>query len=188
MVVDMFAVNRAAALQRARVIASALGRRVPLCLRQDSEGGSALVEFALVVPIFLIVVFGMCSFGILCNQYLELTEAVNVGAEQLSIARGNTTDPCNLVYTQVKQVSPALNSANMTFSITITSLTGTTPVANNFSTTTCTGGAADLTQGEPVTVNVQYPCTVLSMSFGPLYQFNPLPSCKLTAQITEITQ
>jgi Flp pilus assembly protein TadG len=50
--------------------------------------GQALVEFALVIPIFLLLVFGMMDFGIVLNQYLVVTEAAREGVR--SAALGNS--------------------------------------------------------------------------------------------------
>jgi hypothetical protein len=52
------------------------GRR--RCLR--GEHGQVLVEAALGLPILLILLFAIVSFGITWNHYLTLTDAVRVGA------------------------------------------------------------------------------------------------------------
>jgi Flp pilus assembly protein TadG len=196
MVKDKFTVNRTAAKREACTAASAkVGRTVERLLHSGGERGAALVEFALVVPLMMAVVFGMCSFGLLFNRYLELTEAVNVGAEQLAIARGNSLDPCNLVYSYVKQVSPLLNSTTMQFQFELnttwypsstTFYTGSATTCSSASTSS--GAPSNLIQGDPVTVIVQYPCSVLAFKFGSLVNFNPVPTCNLQAQITEISQ
>lgn len=52
-------------------------------MRRDlrrSEGGAALVEFALVVPILLLVVFGIINFGFVFGQKLSLNQSVREGA------------------------------------------------------------------------------------------------------------
>jgi Flp pilus assembly protein TadG len=195
MVEKMFAASRTAASQKICVPVSARGRRGPARLRAAGERGAALVEFALVAPLMLALVFAMCSFGFLFNRYLELTEAVNIGGEQLAIARGNSLDPCNLVYTYVKGVSPYLDSTKLKFQFQLN--TTWYPSSSTFytgSATTCssastsTGAPSNLIQGDPVTVVVQYPCSVLSFKFGSLVNFNPVPVCNLQAQITEISQ
>jgi len=195
MVEEVLAINRTVASQGVRVPALARGRRGPARIPKAGERGAALVEFALVAPLMLTLVFAMCSFGFLFNRYLELTEAVNVGAEQLAVARGNTLDPCNLVYTYVKQVSPYLNSAQMKFQFELnttwypsstTFYTGSASTCSSGSTST--GAPANLIQGDPLTVIVQYPCSVFSFNFGALVKFNPIPACNLQAQITEISQ
>lgn len=46
----------------------------------DSEQGAALVEFALLFPVFMMLILGMFSGGIAYNQKLELTHATREGA------------------------------------------------------------------------------------------------------------
>jgi len=190
----MFLGYREAAARDACVSASARGRRLPPRQRTDGERGAALVEFALVVPIMMILVFAMASFGFLLNQDLALTEATNIGGKQLSIAPSYTTDPCASVSSAVLAASPYLKSSNTAFSFTFN---GGTPLTFAAGTSpTCASEAtvlAAVTTGTvyPMTLKVTYTCAgVISFSFGSLYKFNPLPasSCSLSSQITEILQ
>jgi Flp pilus assembly protein TadG len=48
--------------------------------RWRSESGSQLVEFALVLPMLLLVVLGIAEFGILFQRYEVLTNAAREGA------------------------------------------------------------------------------------------------------------
>jgi hypothetical protein len=138
----------------------------------------------------MIFVLGMTSFGIIFNQYLQLTEAVNVGGEQLALARGNDSDPCATVATAVQQVAGYLKTSNMTFTFT---LNGTQYSFTKGGTPTCTGGATVLTSagaGAPVILQVSYSCSgITAFTFG-IVKFNPLPSssCNLVSSITEMSQ
>lgn len=49
-------------------------------VRTDRTGQS-LVEFALVAPVMLLLVFGMLQFGLVLNAQLSLTEGVRQAAE-----------------------------------------------------------------------------------------------------------
>lgn len=49
------------------------------CQASD-EGGAAIVEFALVTPLLLVLVFGMLSGGLSYNRKLALTNAVREGS------------------------------------------------------------------------------------------------------------
>ena len=64
------------------------------------EDGQALVEFALVLPILLMVATGITSFGLVFYHYITIEDAVRSGARTLSLGRGNTApspnDPCTL--------------------------------------------------------------------------------------------
>jgi TadE-like protein len=53
------------------------GRRRPL-LRQDS--GAALAEFALVIPVLLVLMLGMLDFGKAFNYWIDETHLANEGA------------------------------------------------------------------------------------------------------------
>src|SRR5208337_38025 len=126
-------------------------------LSAGSEKGQALVEFALVLPVLLLVVTGITTFGIALNNYLQLTEAVGIGGQALSVSRGNTTDPCNTVSSAVEGAS----------SLSSTSYSG----ASCSSTSTTTGAAGNLTQGQAAVVTVTYPCSLA------VYNFNIAPTC-----------
>ena len=49
-----------------------------------------MVEFALVVPILCVVLFGILQFGALYNDYVTLTDATRVGARKAATARHET--------------------------------------------------------------------------------------------------
>lgn len=138
--------------------------------------GQSMVEFALTLPIMLLIVTGICTFGIAMNNYLLLTDATNAGARQLSILRGQASDPCATVVSTVKGAAPLLVANNLTFTFTID---GTTYNGN-----TCTAGATGLnnSQGDPTTLKVTYPCTIK------VYGANLVPGCMLTAQTAELVQ
>jgi Flp pilus assembly protein TadG len=52
--------------------------------------GQALVEFALVIPIFLLLVLGMMDVGIVLNQYLVVTEAAREGVRSAALGSSDT--------------------------------------------------------------------------------------------------
>lgn len=85
------------------------------------QAGTAAVEFALVAPALLLLVLGMCQFGITLNQYLTLTNAVRSGARQLSISRGSATPRTDTV-NQIYNSAPNLTQASLTIT---TSVNGT---------------------------------------------------------------
>ena len=66
------------------------------CVRERAgERGQSLFEFALVLPILMLILLGMIMFGIALNNFLELTNGATAGAQALSISRGQTVDPCS---------------------------------------------------------------------------------------------
>lgn len=52
-----------------------------------SERGQTMVEFALVLPVLCLLLFGVIQFGIVFNNYITLTDAVRAGARKAAVAR-----------------------------------------------------------------------------------------------------
>jgi Flp pilus assembly protein TadG len=55
--------------------------------RKSREQGQTMAEFALVLPVLAILLFGVIQFGIVFNNYLAVTDAVRAGARQAAVAR-----------------------------------------------------------------------------------------------------
>jgi Flp pilus assembly protein TadG len=139
----------------------------------SSERGGSFIEFTLVIPVLLLAMTGMVSFGIALHNDLILTNAVNTGTQLLAISRGQTSDPCATAYTAISGAAPSL-AAGLSLTFVINGATYT-------STNTCTAAAANMVQGASAQVTATYPCNlaVFGMSF---------PSCALKAQIAEFIQ
>ncbi len=143
-------------------------------------GGQSLLEFALAMPIVLLVVTGITSFGIAFNNYMILTEAAAVAARQLTVSRGQTNDPCKTFSSAVYAASPTLTQSKMTFSIT---LNGTTYSGTSCSGTATTGAPSNMVLGTNAVMTVTYP---LDLS---LYKLKLAPTGSvLTAKTTELMQ
>lgn len=151
----------------ARVKARTIARRTRACMRPGEEG-AALVEFALVVPMMLVVITGMFSVVIALINYQQLGNATNGAAQVLITARGILTDPCASVESAVTSTLPTWSPTKFTYTVTLTNSAGT---ATTYGPTTgssfsCTAGAAVLTSGtgasgEPASVTVSYAYTWL---------------------------
>ena len=182
MVVAMFGKKRALVRKTPGTVKLPAGRLWSAAVCVGGEQGGAMIEFALTLPILMLMVTGFVSFGTLLQQDMQLTDAVNVAAKELAIERAQTTDPCNLVFNAVTAAAPYLSLTSADFSYTFN---GNAQSGSSCpSSSTSTGAAAELVQGEPVTVTVKYPCT-LSTYFGVLA---PSGSCFIQAQITEMVQ
>ncbi len=59
--------------------------------KRRSDDGASAVEFALVLPILLVLVFGIISFGTLFAQQLALNNGVRQGA-RLAVVEGSTAN------------------------------------------------------------------------------------------------
>jgi Flp pilus assembly protein TadG len=55
--------------------------------RPVSEGGQALVEFVLGLPMLLMVLLVIVQFGMVMNDYVEVSQAARSGARKASVSR-----------------------------------------------------------------------------------------------------
>ncbi len=60
--------------------------------RRGDERGAALVEFALALPLLLVVIAGIVDFGFVFQRYEVVTNAAREGA-RLAVAAWTTTTP-----------------------------------------------------------------------------------------------
>ncbi len=149
-------------------------------LSSDNEAGQSLVEFAICLPVLLLVVTAIFQFGITLNNYLMLTDATNVGARQLAISRGQNTDPCAYTASAVYAAAPNLKQANFAFAFL---LNGVAYVGNSCPSANSTSGAAgNLLQGKSAQLTITYPCSLA------VYGANYAPGCSLKAQTAELVQ
>jgi Flp pilus assembly protein TadG len=166
-------------------------RRVTALRPSRSEVGQAAVEFALVLPVLLLILLGIVKGGILFNNYLQLTDASRAGGRDLAVRRGDPTactDAANqflnslgsldrnrikIVITENPQApSDPVPNAVYTWQNGSGSSTGSTP--NNPSDCGFT-----LQSGSAVTLTASYPCDFSILGVG-------LSSgCALTASTSE---
>jgi Flp pilus assembly protein TadG len=52
-----------------------------------NQQGQAVTEFALVLPILALLLFGIIQFGIVFNHYVTITDAVRTGARKAAVGR-----------------------------------------------------------------------------------------------------
>jgi Flp pilus assembly protein TadG len=173
--------TRSARLKGARLRAALLGK-FRAGRGMGSETGAAMVELAMVLPVLMLMVTGVFAFGIAFNNYLELTNATDIGGRLLAIDRLNTKDPCADAVAAIEHAAPYLKPANLSFSFVLNTTAYPANTTTCSSTSTTTGAAANLIQSDPVTVTVTYPCTL------GVYGKNLVPGCTLTAQVTELEQ
>ena len=151
---------------------SLLSRRILSFLRKDNDGG-AIIELALSLPAYFIIITGTLSTVMALYAYQQLAFATFTASETLGAGRGTISDPCATAATDVVASLPTWNPNNFTYTVWITqnvsgtvtqvqygpyttastggvSCTGTYNVANNANYSLYNG------QGEPVTVRVSY--------------------------------
>jgi len=57
-----------------------------------NERGQTMTEFAFVLPILLVVLFGIIQFGIIYNNYVTLTDAARAASRKGAVSR-SSSDP-----------------------------------------------------------------------------------------------
>jgi Flp pilus assembly protein TadG len=152
-------------------------------LGRDDSSGQALIEFALIAPLILMLAVGMAVFGIGLNENLVLNNATEVGAQQLSVSRGQTSDPCLTLNNAVVNAAPGLAPAKLTFTLSLNGVS-----SGSFSGQSSTSNAAicptltsDMVENQNETVTVTYPFTASFINWG-------TKSYTLTASVQEVIE
>jgi Flp pilus assembly protein TadG len=120
-------------------------------IRPGREEGGALYEFAMVLPLLGMLLVAIIYGGITFYNYVELTNAVAIGARTLATNRAQLAGPptaCTMEETALKNAAANLITSQIT--IAAESFTGT-PIA-----ATC----SDMQQGAAATVTATYPCNL----------------------------
>jgi Flp pilus assembly protein TadG len=95
-----------------------------------------MTEFALVLPILVVLLFGVIQFGIVFNNYLQLTDAVRTGARKGAVGR-HLDNPQAAVVTSVRDASTGLKQSDLNVSV-----------------------SSSWRQGEEVAVSASYPYSI----------------------------
>jgi Flp pilus assembly protein TadG len=115
-----------------------------------NEKGAAAVEFALVVPILLLLLLGIVEFGRIYNAQMQLTAAARDGARVMSInsvPAQSADDATAAVIASASALHPDVTSTQIAISVSPSS------------TSVCAPGST-------ATVTVTYPIQFLSGLFG----------------------
>lgn len=117
------------------------------------DKGAAAVEFALVLPLLLLILFGIVEFGIVFAQQLALNSGARQGARYGVV--GDKT--CDQVATEAKSAADSIGIA--TASIT---------VAASVNGVACSGAAKPCAGniGQPLDVSLSYPGSISIPLFG----------------------
>jgi Flp pilus assembly protein TadG len=91
-----------------------MNRRKHISFR--AQKGQTMTEFALVLPLLAMLLFGVIQFGIAFNNYITLTDAVRAGARKGAVGR-HLTDPEGAVVAQVRAAATDLKSKDLAIDV-----------------------------------------------------------------------
>ena len=147
--------------------------RIPNLLR--CRKGTAALEFTLVAPALLLILFATLYFAIALNNQLILTGAAQQGAQTLSLLRGAATPFTTATSAVTKTAAGLQTPSHVTEALTV----DTSPCVVDSTCKLLLDGA----QGKPATVTLSYPCQLTIMG----HNFGGSP-CTLQARSTAIIQ
>lgn len=100
--------------------------RVVAAIRSRNERGSAMIEFALILPVMMVLVAGLVELGDALNAYISVVGASRDAARIGSKGSASDTDLKNLVLTDVNRLRDATSLSDIT--ITRPTVDGNTAV------------------------------------------------------------
>ena len=80
------------------------------------DEGQALVEFTLVLPLFVVLVLAIAQFGVAFHHYLVLTDAVRAGARKAAVSR-QESDPAGVASDQVRSSASDLDLTKLSVNV-----------------------------------------------------------------------
>jgi Flp pilus assembly protein TadG len=139
-------------------------------LRRTGEEGSSLMEFALVLPLMMVVLTGAASFCMALYNLQQLGSATASAAQLLGAEAGLISDPCASAASSVAGSLTGWTTSKLTYTLSITDSSGT---AHSYGPTqgsgfSCTAGASEMSANEPVTLTVTY-----SYTWFPILDYSP---------------
>jgi Flp pilus assembly protein TadG len=92
---------------------------MPRNLQLTSQRGQTMTEFALVLPILLMLLLAILQFGVVFNHYLTLTDAVRAGARKAAVSR-RVASPSATTEAAVRAAATDLKSSDLEVTVTST--------------------------------------------------------------------
>jgi Flp pilus assembly protein TadG len=104
-----------------------------------NQDGQSVTEFALVLPILAFLLFAVIQFGIVFNNWVQLTDATRAGARKGAVSR-HLPNPSAACVSAVRASATNLKAADLT--------------------ATCTATHNPWQPGDDVTVTATYPYSI----------------------------
>ena len=104
-----------------------------------------MAEFAIVLPVLCVLLFGIIQLGIVFNNYVTLTDAVRAGARTAAVSRSDG-DPAGATTSAVRSSAADLNQTNLGVTVNSAWTAGTpvTVTATYPYSITCSAGSSPL--------------------------------------------
>jgi Flp pilus assembly protein TadG len=169
-----------------RILHSALRNTSPARRVLVDESGAAMVEFALVAPLLILLVFATLYFTLAIANYAALTLAAGTGAQVLTTERLSASSSSWTPYTDT--VNAIKNSASLLQGSSIgiiLSVNGVGCTTNATCQTALTGVSNTTT---PAAVTLTYPCDPMLLSTTFTVLWINYGSCTFTTTITGVVQ
>jgi Flp pilus assembly protein TadG len=135
--------------------------------RRRNERGASAVEFALVLPIFMLIVFGIIVYGMVFAQSLSLSNSARQAARS-AVIEGTT---CSQVSTLAKDAADTIAMDGAAATVTIRR--GATETAADAAPDPCTVGTTQPCKTQAAGTNVYVRMT---FPVNPIVPFIPVPS------------
>jgi Flp pilus assembly protein TadG len=75
-----------------------------------------MTEFALILPLLVLLLFGVIQFGIVFHNYISITDATRAGARKAAVSR-ELSDPAGAARAAVRSSAPGLDQAELAVSV-----------------------------------------------------------------------
>ena len=125
---------------------------------KHARRGAAMVEMALVLPLFLMLVLGIIEFGRAMMVANLVTNAAREGARMAVLDGSTNTDVNNAVVTFLQSaIGQGISTADISVTITVTAAAGNPNPANNI---------ANASSRDLITIKVQLPFNKVALIPG----------------------
>lgn len=156
------------------------------------EAGNSATEFAIMLPVLLLVIFGTIKFSVALNNQISLNNGVAAAARYMAVCRSSCTasgaGPWTGAQSALDTAAANLNAStiNASMTATLTNVAGTSDGTCTSDSTcaaalTADGNNASGTGGH-VAISATYPCDLKVMGF------NFAPGCTISAKTVAIIE
>jgi Flp pilus assembly protein TadG len=115
--------------------------------RRRRQDGQALVEFAVVANLLVVLLLAIAQFGIVWMNYIAVTDAAREGARRAAVNRSSgQATMVSAATSAARGAAPSLQQSNL--NITVSSQSGT------------------WNQGDPIQVTVKYPYSLTILGWA----------------------